>query len=112
MKRAERQIIDLDREELESLIKEALASKGYRNFSSVIFPVQEAYGIQGVMVNATIDVEVPPSKEELFIEKAMEMRNCLFNIANAFSGDETGHIAIILHEACNLIMRAKKELTV
>jgi hypothetical protein len=44
------------------------------------------------------------------INRAMELRKELFDIANSFAGDETGDIAIMLHESCNWILRAKQTL--
>jgi hypothetical protein len=37
---------------------------------------------------------------------ALELRNRLFDLANSFAGDETGHIACLLHESCNCILQA------
>ena len=41
------------------------------------------------------------------IARAMELRDELFTLANTFAGEETGDVAIRLHEACNYILRAK-----
>lgn len=46
------------------------------------------------------------------MEEAMKIRERLFTLANSFAGDETGHIACQLHEACNDILRAKKMLDI
>ena len=45
--------------------------------------------------------------EKSGIERALELRSELFDIANSFSGEETGNVAILLHEACNLIVTAE-----
>jgi hypothetical protein len=50
------------------------------------------------------------SKEAARIEKAINMRRELFDLANSFAGDELGEVAIYLHEACNNILRAEKAL--
>ena len=39
-------------------------------------------------------------------EKIKKMRMDLFNIANSFAGDETGHVAVTLHQACNEMLYA------
>lgn len=44
------------------------------------------------------------------IDRAMELRSELFEIANSFAGDETGDVAVMLHESCNCIFRAKEVL--
>ena len=44
------------------------------------------------------------------MELAMEMRSDLFELANSFAGEENGHVAVMLHEACNCIVRAKERL--
>lgn len=46
------------------------------------------------------------TKQELMTE-AMQIRDRLFDIANAFAGNETGDVAIYLHESCNWVVRAK-----
>ena len=43
-----------------------------------------------------------------FMAEAMEIRSRLFDIANAFSGDETGTVAVLLHGACNEILWANE----
>ena len=40
------------------------------------------------------------------IERAREIYEELFDLANSCAGDETGHVAIKLHEACNSILEA------
>ena len=40
------------------------------------------------------------------MKRAQELYSELFDIANSFAGDETGSIAVNLHEACNSILRA------
>ena len=42
-------------------------------------------------------------QKQSMIEEAMALRTRLFDIANAFDGEETGHIASELHQACNHI---------
>ena len=44
------------------------------------------------------------------MERALELREELFSIANSYAGEETGYVACMLHEACNAIVRAKKTL--
>jgi len=44
------------------------------------------------------------------MKRALEIRKELFTIANSFGGNETGTIAIYLHEACNYILRANELL--
>lgn len=39
------------------------------------------------------------------------IRDRVFDLANSFAGDETGHIAQLLHTASNCLTIAKKELT-
>ena len=41
------------------------------------------------------------------IDRAMEIRDELFQLANSFAGDETGHVAMELHQSVNCISRAK-----
>jgi hypothetical protein len=45
------------------------------------------------------------------LERIMEIRNELFDIANSYAGDETGVIASELHRSCNCILRANKMAT-
>jgi len=47
------------------------------------------------------------NREELITE-AMELHRKLFNIANAFALSKEGNTAVLLHAACNDILRAKK----
>ena len=44
----------------------------------------------------------------LLMKEAMGMSDRLFDIANAFSGDETGLVAMLLHCACSMIWTANK----
>lgn len=44
------------------------------------------------------------------IDRAMQLRLELFDIANSYAGDKTGHAAVMLHEACNFILRAEQAL--
>ena len=44
------------------------------------------------------------------MREAMSLRDRLFDIANLFAGDETGHIAVTLHASCNSILWAKDSL--
>jgi len=48
--------------------------------------------------------------EQERIDRAMELRDELFDLANSFAGDKTGTAAVLLHESCNGILRAKKWL--
>ena len=48
-----------------------------------------------------------PNKKSL-MKEALEIRLRLFDIANAFAGDETGETAIEFHQACNAISRGFK----
>ena len=48
--------------------------------------------------------------EQARIDRMMELRSELFDLANSFAGEETGTAATILHEACNNILRAKSWL--
>ncbi len=43
------------------------------------------------------------------MKRAMELRQELFSLANSFAGDETGHIAVLLHNSCNCILWAYEE---
>ena len=45
------------------------------------------------------------------MNEAMQIRSRLFDIANSFGGNETGNIAVILHQACNRILDAKEYFT-
>jgi hypothetical protein len=38
--------------------------------------------------------------------RALELRKEIFDLANSFGGDETGHVAVMLHESANCISRA------
>jgi len=49
-------------------------------------------------------------KKEDKIEILLVIREMLFNMANSYAGEETGHIAIMLHESCNWILRAVEQL--
>lgn len=49
-------------------------------------------------------------KEQTGIERALEIREELFDIANSYAGDRTGHVAMMLHQACNHILYAEDEL--
>lgn len=40
--------------------------------------------------------------------RVMEIHTELFDLANSFGGNETSHVASVLHEACNYIIRANK----
>ena len=42
------------------------------------------------------------------IARAMELRDELFTLANTFAGEETGNIAVMLHNSCNCILWAKE----
>jgi len=53
-------------------------------------------------------IEVMTEKEK--IEKMIALQHELFMFANSFAGEETGSAAVLLHEACNNIIRAKKWL--
>lgn len=44
------------------------------------------------------------------MNRAMVLRDFLFEIANSYAGDKTGDVAVMLHEACNWILRAKNKL--
>ena len=44
------------------------------------------------------------------IEILLVIREMLFNMANSYAGDETSHIAVMLHESCNWILRATNRL--
>ena len=44
------------------------------------------------------------------INRAMEIRKELFDIANSFAGDETGDVVVMLHESCNCILYANQML--
>ena len=44
------------------------------------------------------------------IQRILEIRKELFDIANSYSGYETGTAAIYLHESCNCILFAYKYL--
>ncbi len=46
------------------------------------------------------------------MHRAMQLREELFNLANSFAGDEYGHIAGVLHQACNEILYAERDLVV
>jgi hypothetical protein len=46
------------------------------------------------------------------ITRAMEIREELFTIANSYGGDISGDIAVILHQACNEIARAKRRFDI
>jgi hypothetical protein len=48
--------------------------------------------------------------EEEKIEVLLVIREMLFNMANSYAGEETGHIAVMLHESCNWILRATHSL--
>ena len=48
--------------------------------------------------------------EKAGIERALEIRTELFDIANSYAGKEHGHAAGILHEACNCILRADRAI--
>lgn len=50
----------------------------------------------------------PAACSAVRIERAMELRKELFDLANSFAGDETGHVAVLLHGACNHILWAKQ----
>ena len=43
------------------------------------------------------------------IDRALEIRQELFDLANSLAGEETGKSAVQLHEACNCILRARIE---
>lgn len=49
-------------------------------------------------------------KEEDKVEILLVIREILFNMANSYAGNETGHIAVMLHESCNWILRATEQL--
>jgi hypothetical protein len=44
------------------------------------------------------------------VERAMELRKEIFDIANSYAGDETGDIAVMLHQSCNCILNARQML--
>jgi hypothetical protein len=44
------------------------------------------------------------------MNQALALRSVLFDIANSFGGDKTGHVAIDLHSACNYILYAYQDL--
>ena len=44
------------------------------------------------------------------MEKALKLREQLFELANSFSGNETGNAAVMLHESCNWVIRANNYL--
>jgi len=44
------------------------------------------------------------------VERAMELRKEIFDIANSYAGDETGDIAVMLHQSCNCILSARQML--
>jgi len=44
------------------------------------------------------------------IQRILEIRKELFDIANSYAGDETGTAAIYLHESCNCILSAHEYL--
>lgn len=44
------------------------------------------------------------------MKKAMQIRDELFDLANAFAGEETGGVAVELHRACNAILTARNLL--
>lgn len=48
------------------------------------------------------------TKEQQNIDRALELRIELFDIANAFAVSKHGNIAVMLHESCNYIIRAGK----
>lgn len=52
------------------------------------------------------ETTVERGEKERAMRESMTLRLKLFDLANTFGGDETGDIAIMLHEACNLILRA------
>ena len=44
------------------------------------------------------------------VGRAMELRAELFDIANFLAGEETGRLAVELHQACNAILRVHQEI--
>ena len=44
------------------------------------------------------------------IERLEAIRHELFHLANSYAGDETGHVAVQLHESVNYINRAVRGL--
>ena len=60
-------------------------------------------------VDYDIDVatQFKPNKKQL-MKEVLEIRSKLFDIANAFSGEETGNVAVAIHQACNQISMAFK----
>ena len=55
-------------------------------------------------------IHLRPVQLKKGIERAMELREELFKIANSFGGDTTGVVAVILHGACNSIVKAGRLL--
>jgi len=55
-------------------------------------------------------IEIEEMTEMQKVSRMMELREELFNLANSFAGNETGVAAVLLHESCNNILRAKKWL--
>lgn len=43
------------------------------------------------------------------IERAMKLRDELFDIANSLAGKECGAAGVMIHEACNCILQAKEK---
>lgn len=62
-------------------------------------------GKTGTFVDALLHVA-----KQKPIDRALELRTELYNIANSYAGDETGDVAVMLHEACNCILRARNLL--
>ena len=56
------------------------------------------------------DTSLKALKKKEGIERALEIKEELFSIANSYSGEETGEAAMLLHEACNNILKAKDVL--
>lgn len=55
-------------------------------------------------------IHLRPEQPKVGIERALELRKELFNIANSYSGDKTGLVAVTLHWGCNKILEASELL--
>ena len=62
---------------------------------------------EGMTYDINVKSKFMPNKKAL-MKEALEIRNRLFDIANAFAGEETGGVAVGLHGACNEISYAFK----
>ena len=56
-------------------------------------------------------MKLTPTQIEQKLQRMVELRSELFDLANEFALDDNGYVAGELHESCNAILRANKGLT-